>query len=282
MRLTEGQIKYFEDFGFLRFDGLLSDRIDGIVEGFERIWRDYGGGHGGRSHDQKRRSALLPFIDRDEYMSTLIDDERIDGIAASILGDDYNYTASDGNYYVGDTPWHSDGYVDKKYMSVKMAFYLDPVDPETGCLRVIPGSHKVGDVFAESLHVAAPNSKSNVIEDTWDIHGSQVPAFALPVKPGDLLMFNHATKHASFGGGTRRRMFTINLQRRHQDEDLQLLRDEVAGNARFWHDKAYGEVMIETANPARMVHLEQRLANDDHLPELVRKAREEMDEPSRG
>ena len=77
-------------------------------------------------------------------------------------------------------------------------------------------------------------------------------------------------------------MFTINLQRRHQDEDLQLLRDEVAGNARFWHDKAYGEVMIETANPARMVHLEQRLANDDHLPELVRKAREEMDEPSRG
>ncbi|MCX8214072.1 MAG: hypothetical protein OTJ97_06140 [SAR202 cluster bacterium] len=40
--------------------------------------------------------------------------------------------------------------------------------------------------------------------------------------------------------------------------------------------------MVETANPARMVHLEQRLANDDHLPELVRKAREEMDEPSRG
>ncbi len=283
MRLTAGQIKYFQDFGFLRFDGLLSDRIDGIVEGFERVWRDYGGGHGGRTHDQERRSALMPFIDRDEYMSTLIDDERIDGIAASILGDDYNYMGSDGNYYVGDTPWHSDVYIDKKkYMSVKMGFYLDPVDPETGCLRVIPGSHKVGDIFAESLQVAAPNSKSNIIEDTWDIHGSQVPAFALPVTPGDLLMFTHGTKHASFGGGTRRRMFTINLQQRHADEDLQLIRDDLEGNARFWHEKAYGDMMIETANPARMVHLEQRLANDDHLPELVRKAREEMDEPSRG
>jgi hypothetical protein len=282
MRLSKGQIKYFNDFGFLRFDGLLSDKIDDIVEGFERVWRDYGGGHGGRTHDQERRSALLPFIDRDAYMSTLIDDARINGIASSILGDDYNYTSSDGNYYVGDTPWHSDGYMNKKYMSVKMGFYLDPVAPETGCLRVIPGSHKVGDVFAESLEVAAPNSKSNVIEDTWAIHGSQLPAFALPVKPGDLLMFNHATKHASFGGGIRRRMFTINLEQRHADEDLQAIRDDLAGNSRFWYDKAYGDVMVETANPARMVHLEQRLANDDHLPELVRKAREEMDEPSRG
>ena len=31
-----------------------------------------------------------------------------------------------------------------------------------------------------------------------------------------------------------------------------------------------------------MVHLEQRIANADHLPDLVAKAREEMLEPSRG
>ena len=40
--------------------------------------------------------------------------------------------------------------------------------------------------------------------------------------------------------------------------------------------------MIETARPQRMRHLEQRVAHDDHLPELVRKARAEMGEPSRG
>ena len=95
-------------------------------------------------------------------------------------------------------------------------------------------------------------------------------------------MVTPSTKHASFGGGKGRRMFTSTLQMRHRDEDLQLLRDDLAGNARFWHERAYGDVMIETASPPRMVHLEQRLANDDHLPELVRKAREEMDEPSRG
>ena len=53
------------------------------------------------------------------------------------------------------------------------------------------------------------------------------------------------------------------------------------GIARFWAESAYGPIMVETAGPERMVHLEQRMANDDHLPELARKAREEMEEPSR-
>ena len=46
--------------------------------------------------------------------------------------------------------------------------------------------------------------------------------------------------------------------------------------------RAYGDVMIETAGPARMRHLEQRLALDDHMAALVQKAREKMAEPSRG
>ena len=40
--------------------------------------------------------------------------------------------------------------------------------------------------------------------------------------------------------------------------------------------------MISTAGPRRMRHLEQRLADDGHLPEFVRKARPEMSEPARG
>ena len=40
--------------------------------------------------------------------------------------------------------------------------------------------------------------------------------------------------------------------------------------------------MVASAGPERMVHLEQTIANDGHLAELARKAREEMSEPSRG
>ena len=281
MRLTEQQLRYFETFGFLGFPGLFEDEADAITENFERVWAEHGGGHNNMPHDHQRRSALLPFADVNEYLSSLLDDNRIDGVVASVLGDDYNYTASDGNFYVGDTGWHSDGYPGWKYQSIKIAFYLDPVDGDTGCLRVIPGSHRVGDNYADALQEAA-GYRSDHTESRWGVEGKDVPAVALETQPGDMLMFNHRTKHASFGGGTRRRMFTLNFQERYRDEDLPALRDELATEARFWHDSAYGEAMVRTATPARMVHLEQRLANDDHLPEVVRKLRAEMDEPSRG
>ena len=118
--------------------------------------------------------------------------------------------------------------------------------------------------------------------DRLGVTGPEMPAVALETSPGDMLMFNQDLKHASFGGGTRRRMFTINVSERFADDDLDELRKDIGGQARFWIERAYGDAMIRTAGPRRMRHLEQRLANDDHLPELVRQARQAMSEPSRG
>ena len=77
-------------------------------------------------------------------------------------------------------------------------------------------------------------------------------------------------------------MFTINMTERFDEEDLDTLRKDIASLVRFWAESAYGEAMVRTAGPRRMTHLEQRMANDDHLPALVAKAREEMREPARG
>ena len=282
MKLSQQQLAYFETFGFLYFPGLLAGEVDEITRRFENVWAAHGSGHYGSEHDRERRSALLPFIDQDKYLSAMLDNPRIDGIASSILGDDYNYTASDGNFYVGNTGWHSDGYGKSKYLSIKMAMYLDPVGSDSGCLRIIPGSHFVDSSYGDALQKSAPTSKEQHQEKLWGIPGSDVPAFALESQPGDLVVFNHNLKHASFGGGERRRMFTLNFQQRYRDEDLPDLREEIGKLARFWTERAYGEVMIETAGPLRMKHLEQRLMNDDHLPELVRQARRDMEEPSRG
>lgn len=282
MHLNEQQINYFQTFGYLVFKGLFANEISEITKRFERVWNNLGGGHDGKKHDKKQRSAFVPFIDQDEYLSAILDNETVDGIASSILGDDYNYTSSDGNFYVGDTGWHSDGYTRKKYLSIKMAMYLDAVTVNTGCLRVIPGSHHVGDVFSEFLQEASHNSKQQKQEELWGVTGIDVPAVALESKPGDLVVFNHKLKHSSFGGGDSRRMFTINLQEHHLDEDLPMLKDDIGSLARFWAERAYGKVMIETAGSSRMKHLEQRLANDGHLTELVLKSKSEMEEPSRG
>ena len=112
----------------------------------------------------------MPFIDQHEYLCGLLDDPRIEGIGSALLGDDFNYTGSDGNYYVGDTRWHSDGYRDKKYVSLKMAFYLDPVTRDTGCLRVVPGSHRFGDAFAEALEAGYRHTRDGgAVEDWWGV-----------------------------------------------------------------------------------------------------------------
>ena len=77
-------------------------------------------------------------------------------------------------------------------------------------------------------------------------------------------------------------MFTMNMCQRYPEDRVQELRDYLEGIVRFWVDRAYGPIMMETAGPERMRHLEQVMANDDHIAELSRKAREKMEEPSRG
>ena len=274
--LTPQQIDFFETFGYLSFPGLMADKAEAISNAFEGVWSNKGGGHHGKPHDGKARSCIVPFIDQSAVLSGLLDDPRIDAIPTSLLGTDYNYMGSDGNYYVGDTGWHSDGW-HANVRHIKIAFYLDPLTRDSGCLRVIPGSHRVGDSFAEDVQKKLGRSREN-----WNMTGQEVPALALETKPGDVVCFNHNTKHAAFGGGKSRRMFTINLCQRYPQDKLQELRDYISGHARFWLERNYGPEMIRTAGPERMRHLQQVMENDGHLAELSRQMKEKMLEPSRG
>ena len=277
-RLTKEQLAQFDTFGYLGFPGLLADRADEIIAAFEAVWAKHGGGHDGKPHDEKARSVVVQFLDQSEVLSTLLDDLRIHDIAASILGDDFNYMGSDGNFYVGDTRWHSDGYGGRGGLKhIKLAFYLDPITRDTGALRVMPGSHRVGEPYAEQLQREVQKSG-----ELWGIPGSQVPAQALETKAGDVLVFNHDIKHSAWGGSTRRRMFTMNCCQRYPEDKLADLRNYIGGGARFFVERAYDDMIVRTASPERRVHLEQVLANDGHLAELSRKARLEKAEPARG
>ena len=274
--ISDQQVRFFEAFGYQVFPGLLADCIDEVIQAFEEVWRQRGKGHNGQPHDGSGRSCIVPFPDQHPRLCELFDDPRISAVAAALMGDEYNLMPSDGNYYAGDTQWHSDG-ADTDILHVKFAFYLDPLTRDTGCVRVIPGSHRFGDLFANTLSEDIRKS-----DELWGIDGAQVPAQAVETQPGDVVVFNHKTKHASFGGDGWRRMFTMNMCQRYPEGRVQELRDYLNNVARFWVDRAYGPIMMETAGPERMRHLEQVMANDDHIAELSRKAREEMGEPARG
>ena len=253
LRLTDEQSRFYDTFGFLKFPGLFKDDVDDITAAFERVWKE-----GGREHDFKERSMIVPFADRSEYLSGLLDDPRIDGVVTSILGDNYGYGTSDGNYYVGDTKWHSDHLPHDPYHSLKVAFYLDPVRSDTGCLRVIPGSCLWGDKFTAAVNEVVPVTTGSRPE-LWGVHGSEVPAYAIESEPGDMLLFNHKLKHSSWGGGDRRRMFTYNFEQYFPDNLIGSLRKLVVPYHERGDDAPYGEALMRTAGPERMRHLEQRL-----------------------
>ena len=270
MQLTPQQQNFFETFGFLVFPGLLKDEIDWITAEFRAVFDDKG-----LAHSPDQRTCVPCFIDQREKLSSLVDHPAIAGIAASLLGEDFNYMGSDGNYYTGDTGWHSDGWHDEgRYL--KIALYLDPVKKESGCLRVIPGTHRT-DIKNW------PARSAGGAPELWNVAQSEVPCVALESNPGDVVAFNHNLMHAAFGGNTERRMFTLNLSD-HADTSAKIgeLKDFVSGAARFWIDNLYGPAMLATASSERHKHLRQVLENSDHLPALAAKARAEMSEPARG
>lgn len=271
--ITPQQQRFFDVFGFLHFPQLVEDRIAWISEQFEQVFAQR---NDIAAHDGTRRTCVFPFIDQREEFCALLDDPRIVGIAGGLLGDDFNYLGGDGNYYVGDTGWHSDGWhTDTRY--IKIALYLDPVGRDSGCLRVIPGSHRIGEGFAEAIQQVTQ------AREAFGVAPADVPAVALESRPGDVVVFNHNIKHAAFGGGTRRRMFTLNLCEQCRTPAQQAdLREYINNHARFWVDQIHTDAMRRTASPERMRHLQQVIDFEGELPALARQAREATLEPARG
>lgn len=201
MQITPQQIKFFKEFGFLKLPQAFRAEIDWITSEFEQVFVDRG-----IVHDGTKRSCIVPFIDQREKLASLIDHPVIVAAASALASKDFNYLGSDGNYYSGETQWHTDGWHAVGGTYIKMAFYLDSVRAATGALRVIPGSQDIKTNW-DGRH-------PGMSEEWYGIHPRDYPAYVLETDPGDLLIFNHNIMHASFGGSGWRRMFTINLSSR--------------------------------------------------------------------
>ena len=253
MKLNEQQLRHFDTFGYLVFPGLMKAEIGWITAAFEEVMTNSDSWQG---HDGSKRTMIVPTIDHHEQLCTLLDNDRILDIAGALIGDDFNYASGDGNFYIGDTGWHADGNYPELF-AIKVAFYLDPGRRDSGSLRVIPGSHKVDSSWRQG------EMKPREAAEVWGVPQSDIPGnTALETDPGDLVVFDHNLLHASFGGGKRRRMFTMNLHKKAKTQ-LELERVDlylkhhcpVAHNYKIGH--MYTDTMLDTAGPQRLVHLEQ-------------------------
>lgn len=269
MELTVQQKKFFTDFGYLCVRQVFNpSEVAWICDEFEQTITAAGEG---KSHDGSKRTCFGGPIEHRPKMCSLLDDPRVLGLIGGVLGADFNYASGDGNYYSGDTGWHPDGNWGHLF-ACKLAFYLDPLKRNTGALRVIPGSH----------HPQHPVRTGQIVphntQELYGISGSELPgAEALETLPGDLVIFNHDTWHAAFGGGNRRRMFTMNLTRRAKTtDDIALLREylRIHSPGGYKIDTGAGmyfPTILNTADARRQTHLEQCADVHDQLfPQYAR------------
>ncbi|MEM9628311.1 MAG: phytanoyl-CoA dioxygenase family protein [Pseudomonadota bacterium] len=113
-----------------------------------------------------------------------------------------------------DTPsfvsWHQDltywGLSDDAQVSLWLA--LSPATAESGCMRMIPGSHKSGKVD----HVATEDG-SNVLLQGQTVEGvSEDQAVMCPLQPGQASFHHGWTLHASMPNNSRDRRIGLNAQ----------------------------------------------------------------------
>ena len=225
--LTSEQIAHFETFGFvIRRQCFSAGEMEEISSAFDDVLTE---DRQGRPFDGAARQAVLGFIEKRPLLSGLVEDDRIYQPLEQLLGPGFVWIGSDGNLYVGDTGWHPDGSV-LDYGRIKVALYLDPVTKDTGCLRVVPGSHRM------PLHGALDPLKEQRRDpdhQPFGTDGSGLPSFPLESEPGDVVFFNQNLWHAAYGGRTGRRMFTMNFGAQpNKDAHIEYLKRQYEGNLR--------------------------------------------------
>lgn len=242
--LSQTQKDFFDTFGFLHCKQAFSpEETQELIAAFEEVLSN---DRRNRPFDGKKRQAVLGCIEKHPRLTDLVSDDRIYEVSRELLGENFIWIGSDGNLYVGDTYWHPDNN-NFNYRRIKIAFYFDPVKAETGCLRVIPGSHM------QSQH---PSMERFLRSGGQKIDPREVPHFPLESEPGDVVIFNQYLWHASFGGRAGRRMLTLNFGEAPRSED-QLENVKFMYNANLDNikqmqytqsDEMYGEHFLHHSN----------------------------------
>lgn len=220
--LDDRQLRFFDAYGFLRIPGYMATEEIALLRGEFEAALTAAYSHmpfdGTRRHWVPMMGAMTP------RLSSLLEDPRILGIAEQLYGDVLPFMV-DGNRYVGDTGWHPDTTANG---GVKLFLYLEPVDGDSGALRVIPGSHK--KPLYDDVHALLADHPIEAVTD--------LPSYAVASEPGDLLLFNFDIWHASSGGRPGRPMCTIAYYREPaNDAEANIIRQHAAslrGGTAVW------------------------------------------------
>ena len=163
---------------------------------------------GGRPFAGDQTEYVQPFFERRPFLFSLIDDDRIYKIGVDLLGPDFVLDQTEGRLRVEPTPWHGGGLSPSGLRFVKIGFYLDALTRETGCLRVIPGTHML---HQPDLFTPLRDRSDDPGFRPFGMAPDEVPCVPLEVGPGDIVVFTECVLHGAFCGRPGRHQHAINF-----------------------------------------------------------------------
>ena len=202
------QAIHYKTFGFLALpQAFAAAEVAEISRIFDALLAE---DRGGKPFSGERRQTLFGIAEKHPLLTQLVEDDRIYATVENLLGSGFSWLCSEGNLYIGDTPWHPDGGSTPDFPFMKVSLYLDALAPDCGCLRVIPGSHRL-PLHEELGNLTERQGEVDAAKSKLDTPGSEVPCCYLPARPGDVFFLDMNMWHASFGGRVGRRHLALNF-----------------------------------------------------------------------
>ena len=214
--ITHADKQFFEMFGFLIIRNVLSRPEIKLIEkeydyGFKKTLEHHSNGFGMRKQfNWSNLNEMCPNLCSLPYQKNIL------RIVKKLMSNKiFPYLCNSNNFNGPATEWHTDQAANTDCFAVKVAFYLDELDENSGGLRFLPCSHREplnSDLWDFGLH----GSNETDIKDYQSKSGleiDQVPSYYCRTNPGDMVIFNLKIWHSSLGGGKNRRNITINYSK---------------------------------------------------------------------
>jgi phytanoyl-CoA hydroxylase len=208
MMLTQAQRDFYRENGYLLLEGLLSQeeaqtyRQAGheLIERLEtqqEIDATWGSARDDAASMTMSKTRLLHCHDvqyQDARFSRLLVDERLTAAASELIGSP-NVQLHHNKMFIkppekgSPFPMHQDQpfFPHENHSMIAAVFHFDDAPLEKGCIRVVPGSHKLGPLEHDP-------------EGSWHLPTRDYPleaATPCPAKAGDVLFFSYLTIHGS-------------------------------------------------------------------------------------
>ena len=202
--ITPEQKAFFHTFGFIHLAQQFSTaEMDAVALEADELWEKQRGGW-----PLGENQNIQEMVEKGPVMTRLVEDDRIWGAVEAFLGPGFLWNGSEGNLsFSAEHEWHTDRANEPHATTYSFHLYLDPVRADTGCLRVIPGSHK--PPLHDSLYPdRRPESGQNAMAD-FGVGGTEIPGLAVESDPGDIVFFSQKIYHSVFGKQPGRRYLKL-------------------------------------------------------------------------